>query len=302
VKVNIRRVGVVTPDGRVTDFTNLGVAAAVVDTGIDRRHPDLNVAGGKNFCATDPTNDPYVDGFGHGTHVAGIIGARNNGKGIIGAAPGGRAGVGAPSGRPAAGIWGQRPCRRRARAAEQPRPGAHPACILLSATPFPPPAPLPRSHPHTPPGIPIYSLKVLAADGTGTTSDLLKAYEWLYYNARALGIRVVNLSLTGGGGESDPQCEWAAALSRQGITVVAAAGNNKASLMTEAPGACAKTLVVSPRRGPAPCGLSTQMARRPLAPTPAPSTRPPPPPPRPRGPLPLPTRPPPPLPPLLHAR
>jgi hypothetical protein len=56
---------------------------------------------------------------------------------------------------------------------------------------------------------------------------------------------VVNLSLTGGGGESDPQCQWTASLAQQGITLVSAAGNNKANLMTEAPGACAKTLVVS---------------------------------------------------------
>ena len=51
---------------------------------------------------------------------------------------------------------------------------------------------------------------------------------------------MVNLSLTGGGGESDPQCEWTAALARQGITVVAATGNNKANMMQEAPGACPK--------------------------------------------------------------
>jgi subtilisin family serine protease len=256
VKNNIRRVGAVTADGRVTDFTSLGVAVAVVDTGIDRRHPDLNVAGGKNFCVTDPTNDPYTDGFGHGTHVAGVIGAKNNGKGIIGAAPGGHRGRGTAT-------------KLRAFAAPRCQQRTILAPALLSSTPWSRPplhTPLPpRYRPSTractrpistpcccpprcrPPhaGIPIYSLKVLAADGTGATSDLLRAYEWLYYNARALGIRVVNLSLTGGGGENDPQCEWAAALARQGVTVVAAAGNNKASLMTEAPGACPKALVVS---------------------------------------------------------
>jgi len=86
---------------------------------------------------------------------------------------------------------------------------------------------------------------VLASDGTGTTADLLRAYEWLYYNARSLGIRIVNLSLTGGGGDTDPQCEWTSALARQGITVVAATGNNKANMLNEAPGACAKALAVS---------------------------------------------------------
>jgi subtilisin family serine protease len=179
---NMRRIGVAGPNGNmVPDFTSLGVAAAIIDTGVDKRHPDLNVVGGKALCSTDAAADPFSDGLGHGTHVAGILGAKNNGRGIVGAAP----------------------------------------------------------------GIPIYSLKVLATDGTGTTSDLLRAYEWLYYNARALGIRVVNLSLTGGGGETDPQCEWAAALARQGVTVVAATGNNKASMMNEAPGACAKALAVT---------------------------------------------------------
>ncbi|GBF88068.1 serine protease [Raphidocelis subcapitata] len=181
VHVNMRRIGVVSDDNMVPDFSGLGVAAAIIDTGVDRRHPDLNVVGGKSMCSTDPKADPYSDGLGHGTHVAGILGAKNNGQGIIGAAP----------------------------------------------------------------GIPLYSLKVLASDGTGSTSDLLRAYEWLYYNARALGIRVVNLSLTGGGGDTDPQCEWTAALARQGITVVAASGNNKANMMGEAPGACPKALAVT---------------------------------------------------------
>ena len=48
-----------------------------------------NVVGGKSFVTGDTTNDPYADGFGHGTHVSGIIGAKNNGQGIIGVAPGG---------------------------------------------------------------------------------------------------------------------------------------------------------------------------------------------------------------------
>ncbi len=75
-------------NGTVPDFTNLGVAAAIIDTGIDRRHPDLNVVGGKSLVSNDPNPDPYIDGLGHGTHVAGILGARNNGRGIIGSAPG----------------------------------------------------------------------------------------------------------------------------------------------------------------------------------------------------------------------
>ena len=58
---------------------------AIVDTGI-ARVPDLNVAGGYS-CATDsPT--AWGDGNGHGTHVAGTVGAIDNGSGVVGVAPG----------------------------------------------------------------------------------------------------------------------------------------------------------------------------------------------------------------------
>ncbi|HXF97324.1 MAG TPA: S8 family serine peptidase [Gaiellaceae bacterium] len=61
-----------------------GAAVAVIDTGIDPGHPDLNVAGGVN-CSTGRS---YADGNGHGTHVAGTIGARDDGAGVVGVAPG----------------------------------------------------------------------------------------------------------------------------------------------------------------------------------------------------------------------
>lgn len=65
-----------------------GVNVAVVDTGIDTRHSDLtqNVVGGKNCVVGGGTN--YRDQNGHGTHVAGIIAASNNGSGVVGVAPG----------------------------------------------------------------------------------------------------------------------------------------------------------------------------------------------------------------------
>lgn len=67
-------------DGRVN------ADVAIVDTGIDPRHPDLNVAGGVSCSTTSPT--AWFDPNGHGTHVAGIVGALDNGIGVVGAAPG----------------------------------------------------------------------------------------------------------------------------------------------------------------------------------------------------------------------
>lgn len=58
---------------------------AVLDSGIDLAHPDLNVAGGTN-CVKPGT--PPADDNGHGTNVAGIIAARNNGTRVTGVAPG----------------------------------------------------------------------------------------------------------------------------------------------------------------------------------------------------------------------
>ncbi|HEY3108362.1 MAG TPA: S8 family serine peptidase, partial [Chloroflexota bacterium] len=61
---------------------------AVIDTGIDPTHPDLNVVGGHNCTSKDP--DAWQDDAGHGTHVAGVIGARDNSIGVVGVAPGAR--------------------------------------------------------------------------------------------------------------------------------------------------------------------------------------------------------------------
>ena len=63
----------------------LGVKVAVVDTGIDCTHEDL--APGCFYGANFVSADPPFDDYGHGTHVAGIIGARDNGLGMIGTAP-----------------------------------------------------------------------------------------------------------------------------------------------------------------------------------------------------------------------
>ena len=61
-------------------------AVAVLDTGVDLSHSGLNVRSGPN-CTGDGTGPP-TDENGHGTFVAGVIGARNDGTGGVGVAPG----------------------------------------------------------------------------------------------------------------------------------------------------------------------------------------------------------------------
>jgi subtilisin len=83
------------------DDYRVDVDVAVLDTGIDVDHPDLNVVGGTNclytrkgprgsrtvYCedAAGGDDDQY-----HGTHVAGTIAALDNGIGVVGVAPGAR--------------------------------------------------------------------------------------------------------------------------------------------------------------------------------------------------------------------
>ena len=61
--------------------------AWIIDTGIDLDHPDLNVDAtrSRSFVSGQTSAD---DQNGHGTHVAGIIGAKNNSIGITGIASG----------------------------------------------------------------------------------------------------------------------------------------------------------------------------------------------------------------------
>lgn len=64
-----------------------GTRVAIIDTGIDPDHPDLpNVHPGHSINVTgDGPLDAWGDFNGHGTHVAGIVGAA--GAGVIGTAP-----------------------------------------------------------------------------------------------------------------------------------------------------------------------------------------------------------------------
>ena len=72
----------VWPSGNTAD----PVKMAIIDTGIDVKHPDLtaNLKGG---VSTVGYTTSYNDDNGHGTHVAGIVGAVDNEIGVIGAGP-----------------------------------------------------------------------------------------------------------------------------------------------------------------------------------------------------------------------
>jgi len=61
-----------------------GINVAVLDTGVDLTHPDLNLHPtlARNCVSSGPPND----GNGHGTHVAGTIAARSNTSGVVGVA------------------------------------------------------------------------------------------------------------------------------------------------------------------------------------------------------------------------
>lgn len=78
VPTGVRRIGAGT--------TVAKVAVAVIDSGVDLRHPALNVASGAN-CLPGRRRGSAQDDNGHGTHVAGTIGARA-GSGVTGVAPG----------------------------------------------------------------------------------------------------------------------------------------------------------------------------------------------------------------------
>lgn len=69
-------------------YTGDGSKVAIIDTGVDPDHPDLqsniNEADSKNVTADGGDYSPAGD---HGTHVAGITAAADNGEGIVGVAP-----------------------------------------------------------------------------------------------------------------------------------------------------------------------------------------------------------------------
>lgn len=74
VNVNLATIG--ADQANSSGYTGAGVAVAVLDSGISP-HPDLNgrVIGAVDFTSGVPVlSSTNADGYGHGTHVAGILG------------------------------------------------------------------------------------------------------------------------------------------------------------------------------------------------------------------------------------
>jgi subtilisin family serine protease len=98
-------IGATAEGSYAVETGNPDVLVGIIDTGIDSTHPDLddnfNADLSQNFttdiplvdgpCNQEPDHsceDPAdVDEGGHGTHVAGIVGAELNGLGVAGVAP-----------------------------------------------------------------------------------------------------------------------------------------------------------------------------------------------------------------------
>jgi subtilisin len=89
--------GIDRTGARNNGSTGSGISVYVLDTGIDPAHPDLEANLGEGHtvfestCRGNSKNCPppptWHDDHGHGTHVAGTIGAADNGSGVVGVAP-----------------------------------------------------------------------------------------------------------------------------------------------------------------------------------------------------------------------
>jgi serine protease AprX len=169
VRADVARIETGGLDGR-------GVGVAVVDTGV-AVHPDLyRPKGSPQIVEVEIVGreSGLADYFGHGTHVAGIIGG-------TGAASSDRYSY--------------------------------------------------RTFTGVAPAVQILSLRALAPDGSGYTSDIIAAIDWAIRFRSTYNIRVLNLSLGHPIYESyatDPLCRAVRAASDAGILVVVAAGNDGA--------------------------------------------------------------------------
>jgi serine protease AprX len=164
------------PSSWSSGYNGTGIGVAVIDSGINDSHPDLQNAAEttsrvvyhQDFTGTPTTNSSgaQYDLYGHGTHVAGIVGGNGylSGGSYVGVAP----------------------------------------------------------------NVNLIDLRALDMNGAGTDSTVIAAIEQAIALKSTYNIRVINLSLGRGIGESytqDPLCQAVESAWKAGIVVVVAAGN-----------------------------------------------------------------------------
>jgi len=81
VPAGVQRIGAAPGQ---SGYTGAGVGVAIADTGIDLNHLDLKPFGSVCFYAYSSS---CQDDNGHGTHVGGIVAARDNDRDVVGVAP-----------------------------------------------------------------------------------------------------------------------------------------------------------------------------------------------------------------------
>ncbi|WP_053360928.1 S8 family serine peptidase [Bacillus sp. FJAT-27251] len=80
---NVKLLNPQTSQNKNSTNENRKVKVAILDSGINKDHEDLVGVVKKQYNAISP-EEPVIDDFGHGTAIAGIIGANNNDIGVLG--------------------------------------------------------------------------------------------------------------------------------------------------------------------------------------------------------------------------
>lgn len=156
---NIKNIGALEAHNK--GYYGEGIKVAVLDTGIDKESPELQIAGGISFVTEE---SDYDDLNGHGTAVSGIVSAIQDDRGFIGISP----------------------------------------------------------------KVELFAVKVLNTEGIGTYSQAIQGIDW----AIDQHMNVISMSF-GGTVDSQALQQAITEADRQGILIVAAAGNQGMGEETE---------------------------------------------------------------------